>query len=104
MTDLGRPLRVLVVDDHPMMREGLALVLTSTGEFDVVGQAGDGLEAVRLFAELRPDITLMDLQMPGLNGVEAISMIRDRVPEARIIVLTTYSGDVQALRALKAGA
>lgn len=98
------PLRVLVVDDHPMMREGLALVLESSGQIEVVGQAEDGTEAVRMFAELEPDITLMDLQMPTLNGVEAIASIRGSAPDARIIVMTTYAGDVQALRALRAGA
>lgn len=102
-TDKSR-LRVLIADDHPMMREGLALVLQSSGEVEVVGQAGDGLEAVRLFAELQPDIALMDLQMPKLNGVEAIAAIRRQTPKARIIVMTTYFGDVLALRAMKAGA
>ena len=95
------PLRILIVDDHPLMREGLALVLEASGKMEVVGHAGDGVEAVRLFARLQPDITLMDLQMPKLNGVEAITSIRSQSPKARIIVLTTYAGDT---RALKAGA
>jgi len=98
------PLRILIVDDHPMMREGLALVLETSGKMAVVGHAGDGVEAVQMFAELQPDITLMDLQMPKLNGVEAIASIRSQAPKARIIVLTTYAGDTRALRALKAGA
>ena len=98
------PLRILIVDDHPLMREGLALVLEASGKMEVVGHAGDGVEAVRLFARLQPDITLMDLQMPKLNGVEAITSIRSQSPKARIIVLTTYAGDTRALRALKAGA
>jgi len=102
--DHSPPLRLLIVDDHPMMREGLAMVLQASGGMEVVGQAGDGSEAIRLFAELEPDVTLMDLQMPGLNGVDAIAAIRKRSPKAPIIVLTTYSGDVQILRALKAGA
>jgi DNA-binding NarL/FixJ family response regulator len=98
------PLRILIVDDHPLMREGLTLVLEASGKMAVVGHAGDGTEAVRLFARLQPDITLMDLQMPKLNGVEAITSIRSQSPKARIIVLTTYAGDTRALRALKAGA
>jgi len=98
------PLRILIVDDHPLMREGLTLVLEASGKMEVVGHAGDGVEAVRLFARLQPDITLMDLQMPKLNGVEAITSIRSQSPKARIIVLTTYAGDTRALRALKAGA
>ena len=79
-------------------------MLQASGEMEVVAQAEDGMEALRLFEELQPDITLMDLQMPKLNGVEAIAAIRKRSPKARIIVLTTYAGDAQALRALKAGA
>ena len=103
-TDNPRPLRALIVDDHPMMREGLASVLQSTGEFLVVGEAGDGIEAVRMFAQLQPDITLMDLRMPIGDGVEAIAAIRSQAPKACIIVMTTYAGDVRALSALKAGA
>jgi DNA-binding NarL/FixJ family response regulator len=106
MTNDGKTplLRILIVDDHPMMREGLALVLESSGKIEVVGHAGDGAEAIKMFAQLQPDITLMDLQMPTLNGVEAIAAIRSQSPKARIIVLTTYAGDTRALRALKAGA
>lgn len=95
---------VLIVDDHPMMREGLALVLASSPQMRVVGQAEDGADAIQKFEELRPDITLMDLQMPSLDGVGAITAIRERFPKAQIIVMTTYAGDAQALRALKAGA
>ena len=98
------PRRVLIVDDHPIMCDGLALVLESSGEMEVVGRAADGIEALRLFDELQPDITLMDLRIPKLNGVEAIAAIRRRSPTARILVLTTYSGDAQILRALRAGA
>jgi DNA-binding NarL/FixJ family response regulator len=100
----ARPLRILIVDDHPMLREGLALVLQASGEMEVVGEAGDGAEALRKFRELQPDITLMDLQMPVVGGVEAITEIRREFSKARIIVLTTYAGDAHAVRALKAGA
>ncbi|HEY2049338.1 MAG TPA: response regulator transcription factor [Caulobacteraceae bacterium] len=106
MSDAGgaRPVRVLIADDHPIVREGLAMVLQSSSEMEVVGEAGDGAEAVRLFRDLKPDIALMDLQMPVMNGVDAIASIRGEFPKARIIVLTTYAGDAQAMRALKAGA
>jgi DNA-binding NarL/FixJ family response regulator len=97
-------IRVLCVDDHPLMRDGIAFALQSQNDMELVGQAVDGSEALRLFRELRPDVTLMDLQMPGMNGIATIEAIKSDYPEARIIVLTTYSGDVQAARALKAGA
>ncbi len=104
MDNAAESLRILIVDDHPMMREGLGLVLETSGKMKVVGHAGDGEAAVAMYAELKPDITLMDLQMPKLNGVEAIIAIRAQFPKARIIVLTTYTGDTRAIRALKAGA
>ncbi|HSZ52177.1 MAG TPA: response regulator transcription factor [Caulobacteraceae bacterium] len=106
MSEAGgaRSVRILIADDHPIVREGLAMVLQSSSEMEVVGEAGDGAEAVRLFRDLKPDITLMDLQMPVMNGVDAIAAIRGDFPKARIIVLTTYAGDAQAMRALKAGA
>lgn len=105
MPDSGaRPIRILLVDDHPMLREGVASILEDQPDMVVVGEAGDGAEAVERFRELRPDVTLMDLQMPGMNGVEAIAAIRAEFPDARFLVLTTYAGDVQAVRALKAGA
>lgn len=95
---------VLVVDDHPMFREGVVSVLETEDDMEPVGEAQDGAQAVEMFKRLRPDVVLMDLQMPGLDGVRAITAIRAEAPDARIVVLTTYSGDVQALRALKAGA
>jgi DNA-binding NarL/FixJ family response regulator len=92
------------VDDHPLLREGIAAVLANETDMVVVAEAGNGREAVDQFRAHRPDVTLMDLQMPEMNGTDAILAIRKDYPEARIIVLTTYSGDAQAVRALKAGA
>lgn len=99
-----RKIRVLVVDDHPVLRDGVAAILENQSDMEMVGEARDGNEAVERFRALHPDVTLMDLQMPGMNGVAAIAAIRSEHPDARIIVLTTYAGDVQAVRALKAGA
>jgi len=99
-----RMIRVLLVDDHPLLRDGVAAIVGNQSDMEVVGEARDGGEAVERFRELRPDVTLMDLQMPGMNGVDAIAAICSEHPEARIIVLTTYAGDAQAVRALKAGA
>ena len=105
MPDRGNsPIRILIVDDHPLLREGIGLILQDRTDMIVVGEARDGAEALERFKELRPDVTLMDLQMPLMNGVEAITAIRSEFPDAKILVLTTYSGDVQAVRALKAGA
>lgn len=98
------PIRVLCVDDHPMLREGIAALLAAQPDIKLVAEASNGREALEQFRLHRPDITLMDLQMPEMNGVEAMLAISEEFPAARIIVLTTYSGDVQALRALKAGA
>ena len=97
-------IRVLAVDDHPVLRQGIAGLIASQLDMRLVGEASNGLEAIQQFRALRPDVTLIDLQMPQMNGIDAISGIRGEFPEARIIVLTTYAGDVQALRAMKAGA
>ncbi|CAM0998406.1 DNA-binding response regulator [Rhodanobacter sp. Root179] len=97
-------IRILVVDDHPVLRDGVAAILENQLDMELAGEARNGEEAVERFRALRPDVTLMDLQMPGMNGVDAIAAIRAECPGARIIVLTTYSGDAQAVRALKAGA
>ena len=95
---------VLSVDDHPLLREGIAALVNAECDMKLVGEACNGQEAIENFRLHRPDVTLMDLQMPTLNGIEAIIGIRSEFPNARIIVLTTYAGDVQVLRALKAGA
>jgi DNA-binding NarL/FixJ family response regulator len=97
-------LKILIVDDHPILREGVAAVLGCEDDMQIVGEAASGVEAIALFGTLNPDITLMDLQMPGMSGVETIREIRKEKSDARIIVLTTYSGDMLASRALKAGA
>jgi DNA-binding NarL/FixJ family response regulator len=97
-------IRILSVDDHPMLREGIAAVLGLEQDMIVVAEAGDGREAIEQFRTHRPDIVLMDLQMPVMSGTDAILAIRKEFPDARIIVLTTYGGDAQAVRALDAGA
>src|ERR1700731_4622098 len=98
------PIRILAVDDHLLIRVGIATLILPESDMKVVGEASNGREAIAKFRECRPDVTLMDIQMPEMNGFDAIIAIRDEFREARIIVLTTYSGDVQALRAIKAGA
>jgi DNA-binding NarL/FixJ family response regulator len=95
---------VLSVDDHALLREGIAALINAESDMKLIAEATNGQEAIEKFRLHRPDVTLMDLQMPTLNGIEAIIGIRSEFPNARIIVLTTYAGDVQVLRALKAGA
>lgn len=97
-------IRILAVDDHRLIRQGIAGLVATQSDMRVVAEAGNGREALKAFREHRPDVTLMDMQMPEMGGLDAIIAIRGEYPDARIIVLTTYSGDVQALRALKAGA
>ena len=97
-------IRILTVDDHPLFRSGVAALLASQPDMQLVGEAANGREAILQFRTHRPDVTLMDLQMPEMNGLEATIAIRAEFPEARIIVLTTFAGDVQVLRALQAGA
>ena len=96
--------RVLIVDDHPLLREGIAAVIEGQADLVVVGEAANGQEAVEMVRSSSPDVVLMDLQMPVMGGIEAICAIRAEFPEARIVVLTTYKGDTQALRAFEAGA
>jgi DNA-binding NarL/FixJ family response regulator len=104
MSEAPATIRVLAVDDHPLIREGIAHLIAREADMQLIAEADNGREAIRQFRAHRPDVTLMDLQMPEMNGLDATVAIRNEFPEARIIVLTTYPGDAQVLRALKAGA
>jgi DNA-binding NarL/FixJ family response regulator len=104
MVSLPKPIRILAVDDHALLRTGIATLVNAEPDMKLIGEATNGQEAVDNFRLHRPDVTLMDLQMPGFNGIEAIDRILGEFPDARVVVLTTYTGDVQVLRALKAGA
>jgi DNA-binding NarL/FixJ family response regulator len=98
------PIRILSVDDHPVLRQGIAALVAGQSDMSLVAEASNGREAIQQFRAHHPDVTLMDLQMPEMSGLDALNAIRGEFPEARIIVLTTYTGDVQVFRAIKAGA
>ena len=104
MNDQASPIRILVVDDHPVVRAGVETLVTGQADMTIVAQASNGREAIQQFRSHHPDVTLMDIQMPEMNGLDALIAIRNESPEARIIMLTTYAGDAQVLRAIKAGA
>jgi len=104
VSDAAPQIRILAVDDHVLVREGIAVLVGTQPDMTLVGEASNGREAIQQFRTHRPDVTLMDLQMPEMNGFDAIIAIRGQFPDAKIIVLTTYKGDVEILRALKAGA
>jgi len=104
LIDQPRAISVLVVDDHALLREGLRAVISTQDDIRIVGEADCGAEAIAAYARLKPDVVLMDLQMADMSGVEAIAAIRSEAPDARILVLTTYSGDGRAIKALRAGA
>jgi DNA-binding NarL/FixJ family response regulator len=99
-----KPIRVLAIDDHPLLREGIASALENQSGFELIGEAADGRSGIEQFRKTRPDVTLMDLQMPDMSGIEAMRIIREDFPDARILVLTTYRGDVQVSAALRNGA
>lgn len=104
MSTRSQPIRILAVDDHPLIREGISALLANQTDMKLVAEASTGQEAIAQFRSHRPDVTLMDLQMPDMSGIDAIIAIRSEFRDARIIVLTTYAGDALAQRALKAGA
>src|SRR3984957_12568302 len=101
---MSDPIRIMIVEDHAVVRQGLAALLRTVPDFSIVAEAADGRESVELFRQHQPDVTLMDLRLPQMNGVEAITSIRQEFPQARVIVLTTFDGDEDIYRALQAGA
>jgi DNA-binding NarL/FixJ family response regulator len=104
MSATPKPIRIVLVDDHPLLRQGIAALVADQSDIKLIAEASNGREAIEQFRIHRPDMLLMDLQMPDMNGIDAMIAIRTEFPEARFIVLTTYAGDVQIIRALKAGA
>jgi DNA-binding NarL/FixJ family response regulator len=104
MSQRPETIRIMAVDDHPLFRNGIAALLATQPDMNLVAEASNGREAIRQFRAHRPDITLMDLRMPEMNGLDALTAIRCEYPEARIIMLTTFRGDVQVLRAMQVGA
>jgi DNA-binding NarL/FixJ family response regulator len=101
---LNRPIKVLIVDDHPLMRSGIAGEINAHRDMTVIAEAEDGVSALSLFRAHRPDVTLLDLKMPRMNGIDCLTAIRSEFPHARVVVLTTATGDIQATRAFRAGA
>jgi two-component system, NarL family, response regulator len=104
MSEHPHPIRVLVVDDHPLLRQGIAALIAAEADVTLAGACSGGREAIQQFPQLRPDVTLMDLQMPEMSGLDAMIAIRREWPDARVVILTTYTGDAQIVRAMKAGA
>jgi DNA-binding NarL/FixJ family response regulator len=104
MSENSNVIRILSVDDHALLRKGISALVNGEADMKLIAEASNGQEAIEAYRQHRPDVVLMDIQMPGMNGTEAIDRIRSEFPEARIIVLTTYTGDAQVMRALKAGA
>ena len=102
--DQANRIRVLTVDDHPLLREGIAAIISNEADMTLVSQASNGTEAIQMHREHRPDVTLMDLRLPDLSGIDAMMAIREEFQDARIIILTTFEGDVEVQRALQAGA
>jgi DNA-binding NarL/FixJ family response regulator len=104
MSENSNVIRILSVDDHALLRKGISALVNGEADMKLIAEASNGQEAIEAYRQHRPDVVLMDIQMPGMNGTEAIDRIRSEFPDARIIVLTTYTGDAQVMRALKAGA